>query len=248
MEGDASSRSAAQSSGSSGDTGQVQDTADFGTLLIDAPVFDFQIATPFRPTALYLNPFMQVPLVAVSRDFNPMFADLFEGLRQAAGGNLGMAEQLFRRITDTCDHLEPENSFARRIEDECAVASMAAHIHLGEIALTWANVTSAERHVASARKALARVKDRHRDVKLPSPPSIEVLAARVDLANGDPDTARARLSAITGQRHPLTADGYAVLAVAAALSGHAEQAARARRAAQVLGVAESGSSPPVSAR
>ena len=218
----------------------LRETATYGTMLLEKPTLRFGAAAPFPPSDFRLDPDAQLPVVTVSQNRQPAYGGLCAGLEEAAAGRMDRAREWFRNVTDLCEHLDPEDRSKDSLRSECVLADMAARVHLGELALSNGEIETARYHLELAQASLARAHEMVRDLELPEPPSLRVLEARIALAAGDAEAARAGLSAIATKGHrPLTPDGYAVLAVAASRTRHLAEAAHAVQAAQLLGIAPS---------
>ncbi len=218
-----------------------RETATYGTMLLEKPTLRFSAAAPFPPSDLRVDPDAQLPVVTVSQNRQPAYARLCAGLEQAAAGKMDRAREWFRNVTDLCEHLDPDDQAQDNLRSECVLADLAARVHLGELALSNGEIETARHHLDLAHASLAHAPEMVRDLELPEPPSLKVLEARIALADGDAEAARAELSAIATKEHrPLTPDGYAVLAVAASRTDHPAEAAHAVQAARLLGTAHEG--------
>ncbi|NOZ94283.1 MAG: hypothetical protein GXP47_06040 [Acidobacteria bacterium] len=224
-----------------------KERATYGTMLFDTPRLRFRTQVPFSPADLRLDPDGQLPLITLSQSRNPSLVRLCAGLEQATAGKMDRAAEWFHDITAVCESLDRKDPANAVLEAECVLADMASHIHLGTLALARGDIPAANLDLAAARQSLARATEAVEKVRLPDPPSLLVLEARIALATGKPGTAFTLLSDRTEQpSEPLTPDGYAVLAVAATLSGHPHEATHAWQAATILGLTSpsaGGSSP-----
>ncbi|MES1240599.1 MAG: M1 family aminopeptidase, partial [Acidobacteriota bacterium] len=198
-----------------------------GNLLLKGETADFSIPVPYEPKKFWLDKDHRVFGYFLSEERHPKWYLFLQAQKAAAAGNLEEAETLYEKALTV---KEPPPDDGRTVYYDNL--KWQERMLNGRIELSRARLFLDRGDEARAEESL----DKAQRVFGDGYDTIQVFRARLDIRRGDFEKAFRRLrKGVLGTEDLDTSEAYALLAVAAQKTGHAEDLAKALRKAKETG-------------
>lgn len=198
-----------------------------GNLLLKGETADFSIPVPFEPKKFWLDKDHRVFGYFLSEERHPKWYHLLQGQKAAAAGNLDEAAALYDKALTVKEPPPDDGRTVYYDSMKWQERTLNGRIELSRarLFLDRGDEAKAEDSLDKAQRALGDEDD-----------TVQVLRARLEIRRGEFEKAFRRLrKGVLGTEDLDTSEAYALLAVAAQKSGHAEDLAKALKKAKETG-------------